>query len=443
MILTINNSESKIAGLTVAQFKELRGRLSYVLNPTASYYTGGYGPKAQTLLGKNGTFPTGLLYVVKDYLKSLNQTYSELDHRRVPKALEEPLIASLRLTPYTSQIDAAEAVLASGGRGIVVAPTGAGKSVICALIIAKLNVRTLVIVPNLELKRQLTESLSEIFKGRVGKGKDVYVENVGSVKYTNVYGKYDAVIIDEFHHSGAKSYRKINKKDLSSTYYRVGLTATPFRSQDNERLLLESVLSQVIYRIEHKTAVEKGFIVPVEAYFIELPKVKVIGTTWQQVYLELIVNNEKRNEIIVDILKNLDIKNRSALCLVKEIKHGNNLVILNRDLRFANGESEDTPYLIKMFSKGMLKTLVGTTGIVGEGVDTRACEYVILAGLGKAKNSLMQAFGRAFRRFEGKESAKIILFLDRSHKWTRDHYKEQCKILLEEYGTVPVKIEID
>ncbi len=442
----IDNSECRVEGLNTQQHRELKELLSYTLNPNARFFGGGYGPKKQSLLTKTGTFPTGLLYVVNDYLKSINQPFSKHDLRRVPMPLESPLIASLGFAPYPEQIEAARAAKCAG-RGIVVAPTGVGKSLICTLIIQELNVRTLVIVPSLELKRQLTESLQAAFGTvAVGKGKTIYVENIDSVKEADVYGRYDAVIIDEFHHSGAKTYRKLNKKALSSTYYKIGLTATPFRSQDNEKLLLESVLAEVIYRIEYQEAVAAGYIVPLEAYYIEIPatipKDTYNSTSWASVYSALIVNNDSRNQIIANLLLRLNANNISTLCLVKEIKHGESISTLSNCF-FANGESEDTPHLIKLFNKSRLSVLIGTTGVLGEGVDTKPCEYVVIAGLGKSKNSIMQQVGRSFRRYLGKEAAKVILILDRSHKWTREHFRAQCKILLDEYNIVPTKIDID
>jgi superfamily II DNA or RNA helicase len=54
----------------------------------------------------------------------------------------------------------------------------------------------------------------------------------------------------------------------------------------------------------------------------------------------------------------------------------------------------------------------------------------------------MQQCGRGFRRYEDKESCKIILIKDSSHKWTKQHFKAQCKILEEEYGVIPLKINV-
>ena len=110
-------------------------------------------------------------------------------------------------------------------------------------------------------------------------------------------------------------------------------------------------------------------------------------------------------------------------------------------VHFANGKDKDSTDLIKFFSEGKLKALIGTNGIVGEGVDTRAAEYIIIAGLGKSKNQFMQQIGRGVRVYPGKDSCKIITFLDKSHKWTRDHFSTQVKILREEYGCEIIKLD--
>lgn len=436
ILIKVDNSECKIENLTIEQHKKLKDELSYLLNANAPQ---NIWKKRVSLLGKGGLFPTGLLPRVLLHLNKQMLKYTLNDIRRIPTPQKDLFKLSLRHTPYPDQIKATNACL-KHSRGIVVCPTGTGKSLICTLIINELQVPTLVIVPSLELKRQLTGTLVGAFGvSKVGLNKDICVENVDSNNLKKLKKQYDCVIIDEFHHSGAKTYRNHNKKLWNKTYYKLGLTATPFRSQDSEQILLESVLSQVIYQLSYDKAVKEGYIVPMEAYYVELPKVKVTGTKWAEVYKQTIVENEARNETIAQLLKSLS--DKSILCLVKEIAHGMKL----RDLIdgwFAHGENEDTPHLITMFNKTSLKTLIGTTGVIGEGIDTKPCEYVIIAGLGKSRNAFMQQCGRGFRRFGTKESCKIIIFLDRSHKFTIRHYKEQCKYLLQEYGIIPQKIEI-
>ncbi len=446
--LTIDNSYSRIEGLSVKQDKDLRKAMSYSIDPQAAYFgAGGFKGNTRCLMNKRGEFPTGLLYIVRECLLigSTNSKDSEVnDLRRLPKTTHRRFAGHFEHTPYPEQ-DYAAMVCQMFDRGIVVAPTGTGKSVIAALIVEKMQLRALVVVPSLELKRQLTKTFKGIFGatkvGDISSNRDLVVENVDALDPNKVLEGYDVVIIDEFHHAAAKTYRNLNKKAWTKVFHRFGLTATPFRSQDNERLLLESVLSEVIYSIDYDLAVARGYIVPMEAYYIDLPKRQVKGETWAQVYSEIVVNNGPRNEILRDLLLKLHAQDISTLCLVKEIRHGELLSALTGGA-FANGQDGDSAMLIDGFNSGRLTTLIGTTGVLGEGVDTKPTEYVIIAGLGKSRNQFMQSVGRTFRKFLNKESCKIIIFRDPSHKWSLAHFREQCKILKEEYGVIPVKLDI-
>ena len=319
-------------------------------------------------------------------------------------------------------------------RGAISMPTGTGKSLTIMLLINTIQVRTLVVVPNLGLKRQFQADVDKYF----GKTNNIVVENIDSAslaKHTN----FDCLIIDEGHHSAASTYRKLNKTAWKGIYYRYFFSATPFRSRDEEQLLYESLAGQVIYRLTYQDAVKQGAIVPLEAYYYEVPKTEVEGNTWSQIYSEIVVKNKGRNALISGIIKALHKAKVPTLTLVKEIAHGEALSALT-DAGFANGQSEDCQYLIDGFNAGKLLSLIGTTGVLGEGIDSRPAQVVIVAGLGKSKNQFMQMAGRGFRLYPGKDSCKIIIFKDNSHKWTKTHFAAQVKFLKEEYGITPIRL---
>lgn len=445
--ITVGNSECKVEGLNVKQLSELRTIMSYQADPQSAWHSGSPRSLTRHLMDKRGNFPTGLLYLFEGWAakNKLKPTISTSRVRPMPRS-GFPL-GQFEHTPYKEQKLAAE-ICEGMDRGIVVAPTGLGKSAIVAMIIHRISVPTLVVVPNLELKKQLTETLSSCFGSKhVGDSSNqplICVENVAALDPKEVLAGYDCVIIDEFHHSGAKTYRELNKKAWKNVFYKFGLTATPFRSQDRERFLLESVLSQVIYRVEYKDAVAKGYIAPVEAYYIEVPKTSIQGNelSWPSMYSELVVNNIPRNDIVADLITQLEKAGKSTLCLVKEVAHGQTLANLT-GVGFSHGEDEHNRERLLEFNLGERTSLIGTTGVLGEGVDTRPAEYIVIAGLGKSPNSIMQQIGRGLRKYKGKESCKVILFKDTSHKWTLNHFKEQCKIIAREYGIKPVKVTYD
>lgn len=426
--LEIGNSYSKITGLPASEEKKLRDKLSYTIGEGSQYY-GGFGPRKKSLLSKRCEFPTGLLHRVHDAIRLTDEI---VDNRKKPTSYYQSLRMGNRLKPYDSQIQAVNRAV-EAHRGIISMPTGTGKSLVIALIVRRLSVKTLIVVPSIEIKKQLTESLLNA----LGPGHNAVVENIDSSRLSTLT-KFDCIIIDEAHHVAAKTYQRLNKTAWTSIYYRFMLTATPFRNDSEETLLFEGIAGQVIYRLDYNTAVTKGHIVPVEAYYFEVPKQSVNAVTYQQVYKQLVVNNYARNSQIFSLLFSLYESGASALCLVKEVAHGKNIGYPS----FASGEDDDSRKLIKQFNDNKINCLVATAGLMGEGVDSKPCEFVIIAGLGKAKSQIMQMVGRAVRKYPGKKSAKVILIKDTSHKFTLRHFNEQKKILLEEYGCVPVKLDI-
>lgn len=439
----IGNSTCKISGLSDTGIKEVTSLLSYIERKSA-YFTG-RPPATKRLIDKYGVFPTGLLYLVWDYLEPIHNHVEVIDNRVAPTN-KQGFSFKLPFNPRPEQI-AASIECCKHHRGIVSAPTGVGKSVIIGLVIATLDVKTLVVVPSLELKEQLTDSLSEWFgKDKVGIGKPIVVLNVDN-KLIHEYTNYDCVIIDEFHHAAAKTYRKLNIKAWKGIYYRIGLTATPFRTDEDERLLLESVLSKVIYSLDYKTALAKGYVSQIDAFFVNVPKTVTNGLTWADVYSDLVVNNKQRNNIIASILSSLYWDKIPTICLVKEIAHGEKInaalgAASMFTVPFIKGDNSDNKQVIKSFNNKEQPVIIGTYGVLGEGVDTKPTEYVIIAGLGKSKSQFMQQVGRALRLAKGKTSAKVIIFRDISHKWTKTHFSSQVKILEEEYGVKTIAIDL-
>lgn len=433
--LIINNSYSQIQGLKTEQFRPLRELLSYDSAPDAKYYVKSYST-IKYLIDHKGFFPSGLLSLVTNHLHKSKIEFSTQDLRKRPERLAVEFKPKFQHKPYPDQTNATNAALRSH-RGTLSMPTGSGKSNVISMIIAKLNVKTLVVVPNLEIKKQLSEGLKSIFGGT----KHIIVENIDSARLKDMTD-FDCLIIDESHHVAAGTYQKLNKKCWNNVYYRFFLTATPFRNQQHEQLLFQAIAGEKIFELTYKDAIKRGYIVPVEAYYIELPKQDTDAHTWAQVYSELVVNNQSRNQKILTLLTNLENAGVSTLCLVKEIKHGN-LLSEKSNIGFTNGQDEDSRKLIQQFNSRKIKALIATSGVIGEGVDTKPCEYVIIAGLGKAKSAFMQQVGRCVRTYPGKESGKVILIKDRSHKFCLKHFNEQSKILLDEYGIRPVKLDYD
>lgn len=421
--IIVGNSYSTIKGLTAPQEKELKALLSYVVGGSSSYFSG-YGPKHRSLLDKKGVFPTGLLHRVTAWLP----TKPEISY-------SSPIVIKGSSKKHSILYPWQETAVRNAlymTRGIITAPTGAGKSRVIEAISAQLGNKVLVIVPSIEIKTQLSAVLNHL--------KLVRVENIDSTALKTLTD-FDCLIIDEGHHAAAKTYRNLNKTAWNAISYRFFITATPFRNDNEETLLFESIAGQVIYKLTYADAVANKYIVPIESYYLQCPKQKTEAFTYREVYNELVINNTPRNVMIANLLTSLHSSQKSTLCLVKEVAHGKILSELT-GLPFVSGDDNDSRKYIGRFNSGSLKVLIATTGIMGEGIDSKPCEFVVIAGLGKAKSQFMQQCGRAVRTYPGKESAKVILIKDTSHRFLTRHYNTQRAILKEEYNSIPVKLEI-
>lgn len=438
--LNIGNSLSQIQGLSQREEKALRKILSYDLDYRPSIK--GHPPRTRCLIDRRGYFPTGLMPMLDRFLGTVH--HSREDTRVVPKVPTSPFPFYLPVTPYVDQENAALACIGSH-RGIVSAVTGFGKSVLIGLIINKLSLNTLVVVPTLSLKEQLTDSLRAWFGPKVGgTGSQIWVANVDSLPTAQKpYQDYDVLILDEFHRAASKTYQKLNNKAWGGIYYRFGVTATPTRTVKTEEMLLEAILSEIVYEVPYTTAVLSGHIVPVEAYYVDIQSDPMKGdpSNWRAVYSELIVNNEKRNSLIIELINNLQDAKKATLVLVKEVAHGQTLQDAT-GADFANGGEDNIRPLVKSFCEGKFQSLIGTTGVLGTGVDTRPAEYIILAAGGKSPIELQQNIGRGLRKHPGKDTCKVILFRDISNKYLLRHFKEQTKILKEVYGIKPERLEL-
>src|SRR4051812_39976032 len=193
-------------------------------DPSAGYFSGRHSAK-QCLLTKKGMFPTGLIYVVQGFLKDTSYTLN--DTRAVPLPRHGIFKMSKGVTPYPEQNEAVEAATRLH-HGIIAMPTGMGKSITMALLTNALQVRTLIVVPNLNLKEQLTETFLRLF----GNLDNVTIENIDSPRLPKATNS-DCLIIDEAHHAAASTYRTLNKTAWAGIYYRFFFTATPFRSQEH------------------------------------------------------------------------------------------------------------------------------------------------------------------------------------------------------------------
>lgn len=160
------------------------------------------------------------------------------------------------MTPRPYQEEALTAWRAAGYRGVIVLPTGAGKTLIGALGIADLGLRALVVVPTIELLGQWRAALEAalaldaeaigIYGGGAHEVRPITVVTYESAQlHPELLRSFALLVFDECHHLPAPTYRQIAEGAFAP--HRLGLSATPERA-DLEHLALEQLIGPEVYR---------------------------------------------------------------------------------------------------------------------------------------------------------------------------------------------------
>jgi superfamily II DNA or RNA helicase len=167
-----------------------------------------------------------------------------------------PFEIALSIEPRSYQNEALTHWLAAGSAGVVVLPTGAGKTFVAAMAIHETRLWTLVIVPTLELLQQWRSALASslsintdevgIFGGGAKEMKPVTIITYDSAAlYPRELRRFGLLIFDECHHLPAPTYRLI--AESAFTPLRLGLSATPERA-DMAHTDLEILIGPEVYR---------------------------------------------------------------------------------------------------------------------------------------------------------------------------------------------------
>jgi superfamily II DNA or RNA helicase len=174
-------------------------------------------------------------------------------------------------TPFPHQQEALTTWWNAGGRGVVVLPTGTGKTFVALLAIAHVSRPTLVITPTIPLMNQWYGELSTACGfahlappetatpqptiGLLGGGYYDF-QPLTVTTYDSAYihlerwgNKFGLIVFDECHHLPSPSYQFAAVGAIAP--YRLGLTATPERADGAEALYPE-LIGPIVYRREIK-----------------------------------------------------------------------------------------------------------------------------------------------------------------------------------------------
>lgn len=205
------------------------------------------------------------------------------------------LDSQLSVEPYPHQAEALMAWKRAGRRGVVVLPTGAGKTLVAQLAMAATPRSTLILVPTIDLMHQWYAQLLVSFPGSEigllgGGSRDrsqilISTYDSAAIQIESLGDLYGLLICDECHHLPTDFFRVIAEYSIAP--YRLGLSATPERS-DGKHEDLNVLLGKEVYR---KMAADLAG-TALAPYRVEQIKVKLSDEEYNR-YHELIQERDR------------------------------------------------------------------------------------------------------------------------------------------------------
>jgi len=159
-----------------------------------------------------------------------------------------------RQQPFPHQQQALDAWIKNQRRGVIVLPTGSGKTFVAVMAIDERPRSSLIVVPTLDLLHQWYDLLEAAFACPIGIIGGGYHElcTFTVTTYDSAYihmdrlgNRFGLVVFDECHHLPSESYAMAARCCLAP--FRMGLTATPERADGGEARY-EELIGPVVYR---------------------------------------------------------------------------------------------------------------------------------------------------------------------------------------------------
>lgn len=340
------------------------------------------------------------------------------------------------LRPYQqAAIDATRRQLEQYASTVVVLPTGLGKTVYAAKLIAEWEQgNTLFLAHTKELITQAADKLEPelgyrpgiemglqaVEHGGLWQGGLSIVASVQTMYGDKRLAKYSKhpfglIVIDECHHATASTYKKVVGyfQALNPNLKVVGITATPNRSDGTA---LGLMFESVAYQMSINDAIEGGWLVPVEQEYVVVDELRLDDVAVRKNEVgesdfaagqleEVMVQEEMLHKLAVPTLDKVG--DRPTLIFTASVRHAHELAaVLNRyrpeSAVAVDGttEQERRKELVRDFAAGKVQFLCNCS-VLTEGFDAPKCAAVVMGRPTKSLSLYTQMLGRGLRPLPG------------------------------------------
>tara|TARA_R110002020_G_scaffold181918_3_gene377198 strand:- start:35 stop:1714 length:1680 start_codon:yes stop_codon:yes gene_type:complete len=337
------------------------------------------------------------------------------------------------LRPYQEiAVNSAIDALDKHGNTVVVAPTGAGKTImLSALIGQRCQTRRNVLV--LQHRDELVNQNMDKFK-RINpniltsivnaeekdwNGDAVFsmVQTLSRPNNLDNMKVMDMIVVDESHHVVADTYTRIINyaKEINDKVEIVGFTATPNRG---DKKGLREVFTNCSHQIEISTLIREGFLVSPKTYVIdvgvrsELENVRKTVVDFDMDQVARIMNKRAINQRVVS--EWVDKANgRKTVVFCSTIAHAEDLCQefveegVNAKIVTGNTDKTERREILEDLSSGDTQVVVNVS-VLTEGFDSPPVSCIVLTRPCSYKSTMVQMIGRGLRTIDQNEYPDIV-----------------------------------
>lgn len=455
MLVHVDCATARIVEFTP---EEMEWACSYLTfqDPQARFTNG--NPVVELVNRIDNTFPSGFA----GKLKKAGATRTHLSGRPIP--IDVQLVDVRKKPPARVETDlswlrdyqrqAVETAL-SKTRGIIQMPTGAGKSVCAAGIIASVPCRWLVLVPQSDLLEQFAGHIRARLgeePGIIGDGQwnpqrvtvatfQTLSRRMTKAKDRRAYEFMQSVqglIVDEAHSSASGTFSFVLSK-ATNAYYRLGISATPLDRTDKKSVFVIAQLGGIVHKTTSAELRARGFLADAAIKMVEVEQGST-APTWQGIYGECIVRSKVRNQVVVEMVQKAS---KPALVFVSQVKQGGILLPmlkragLRAELVWGEDDTEERRKAIADLVAGRLDVIVASS-VFAQGVDIPSLKSVVNAAAGASVIQTLQRLGRGTRVTADKTEFEAWDVLDTGNRYLAKHGKQR----LETYQREGYKVEV-
>jgi len=361
--------------------------------------------------------PRGFLKKLRTWLDEHSINFRIVDEQRTVDLVG--FNSSYTLLPYQKSAVVSFDVVE---QGILVAPAGAGKTLMGLEIIARKHQPAIILTHRRQIYDQWLERVEHGLGiprpkiGQIGGAKKnpqlpitvAMVQTLARMKdMSDITSMFGTVLIDECHHIPSRMFRDVVSK--FSARYRFGLTATPSRKYNDEKLI-GVYLGDVIHTIDkaemQNSRPQKTEGTPdSDAVIVRTSNLATpFGATSRdfQLISKVLSSDANRNALIAADIAHEAREGKKCLVLTERKEHAEMLrAYLRKDFEtiMFSGDlsSRQRAFSLQKIKSGRFRILIATGQILGEGADIADLEVLFLAFPVSFHGKLAQYVGRIKR----------------------------------------------